>query len=116
MVIRQAKILAFRFFCGAQAVSRRFQSGVGFGELAEGEHDASQHVLGKVVKEIALVFAAVEPPQQLMPALCTAVTEPGGVACGNSGSPRCSAAHSSIGPNFTERLHWEQGNGVMPSR
>ena len=87
MVIRQAKILAFRFFRRAQAVSRRFQSGVGFGELAEGEHDASQHVLGKVVEEVALVFAAVEPPQQLMPALCTAVTDPGVVACGNPGQP-----------------------------
>ena len=31
------------------------------------------------------------------------------------GSPRSSRAHESIGPNFTERLHWEQGSGVMPS-
>ena len=87
MVIRKAEILAFRFFCGAQAVSGRFQSRVGFGEFAKGEHDPSQHLLGQVVEEIALVLATVEPPQQLMPPMLTAMADPGVMACGNPGQP-----------------------------
>ena len=85
VVVGQAKILAFRFFCGAQTVAGGFEPCVGFGQFPQGKNDAPQNLLGQVVEEIALVFAGIEAPQQLMAPLIAAMADPGVVAGGDAG-------------------------------
>ena len=55
-----------------------------FGEFPERKHDFAESFLRQVVKEIALVFAGIQSPQQLMAATVTAMTDAGVVPCGNS--------------------------------
>ena len=49
VVVSQAKILAFRFFCCAQTVSGGLEPCFGFGQFPQGKNDAPQNLLGQVV-------------------------------------------------------------------
>ena len=68
VVIRQAEILALRLGGGTQTKTLRLQARIAFAHLTEGKHQLSQHLLGQVVEEIALVLQGIQTAQQLVTA------------------------------------------------
>ena len=66
VMIGQAEILALRLLRGAKAEALCLQPGVRFGQFAKGEHQPSQHVLRKVIQEVALILASIQASKQLM--------------------------------------------------
>lgn len=87
VVVGQAEILTFGLAGGAQAEGLSLEAGVGLGEFTEGKHQPGEHLLGKIVEEIALVLVAIKTPQQLV-AACrhdwVGQTDPGVVTGGEA--------------------------------
>ena len=68
VVIGQAEILALGLGGGPQTETLSLLACFALAHLTEGKDQFSQHLLGEVVEEVALVLAGIQPPQQLVPA------------------------------------------------
>ena len=86
VVVSEAEILAFGLLGCSQPESFRLKPCIGLGEFAQGKHQTAKGFLRQVVEEIALVFAAVQSPQQLMATVLApvAMANPGVVTGGNA--------------------------------